>query len=145
MNSLYAELYDIVHERLRESGLSMVGFKETFCYAAQLESGVLDGNGLEKMNNQMFLESVYLGILNRLPDESARIEWGYKMDNDPDKFRQELLEAIIPSTEALLKGVCFRNEVSDKTGRKLLDMLYKIYQKFPMRLRLVLRKILRRG
>ena len=116
----------------------------------------------------MFLEAVYLGMLNRLPDEGAIAEWQYEMNKDADKFRQGVLNEIIPSTEALLKGSCFRNnritesrqqelfricvsemadlnQTSDKNGQKLLNGLYKIYLKFPMRLRLMVRKILKRG
>lgn len=168
MDNIYARLYDIVSGRLQEHGFLMAGTKETFCYSVKMEPGLCDGKQLEKMENPMFLEAVYLGMLNRLPDDSARAEWQHQMDGDPDKFRKALLNNVIPSTEALLKGVCFRNnritesgqqelfriytsdttdanQVSGKTGQRLLSGLYKIYQKLPMRLRLLIRKILKRG
>ncbi len=168
MDNIYAKLYDIVADRLQEYGLSMAGSKETFCYSVEMEPGICDGKQLEKMENPMFLEAVYLGMLNRLPDEGAIAEWQYEMNKDADKFRQGVLNEIIPSTEALLKGSCFRNnritesrqqelfricvsemadlnQTSDKNGQKLLNGLYKIYLKFPMRLRLMVRKILKRG
>lgn len=169
MSNTYADLYDIVEQRLQEHNIPMVSTKEAFCYSVQMEPGICDGRHMETMENPAFLEAAFLGLLNRLPDESANTEWKHHMKQEPEKFRQELLNDVIPSTEAILKGSSFRNNQivetrqrdlfkidlsfaatmdgnpTSSSRQRIIDQLYKIYLKLPGRLRLFLRKILRRG
>lgn len=169
MSNIYADLYDIVEQRLQEYDIPMPSTKDAFCYSVNIEPGILAGNGLEEMGNMAFFESVYLGMLNRLPDETANAEWKGHMKWNKDRFQQELLNDVVSSTEAILKGGCFKNnriietrqrelfrvslsmtsslngDSPESSRQKLIDALYKVYMKLPGRLRLFLRKIIRRG
>ena len=169
MSNTYADLYDIVEQRLQEHSIPMVSTKEGFCCSAYMEPGICDGRLMKTMENAAFLEIVYLGLLNRLPDESANNEWKHNMKQEQDKFRQELMNDVIPSMEAILKGSSFQNNqiidteqrelfkvdlsftsampdnTTDGSRHKLIDQLYKVYLKLPRRFRLFFRKMLRRG
>lgn len=169
MSNTYADLYDIVEQRLQEQGIPMVSTREAFCCSVLMEPGICDGKLMETMENPAFLETAYLGLLNRLPDESANKEWKHYMKGEQDKFRQELMNDVVPSMEAILKGSSFQNNQiietkqralfkidmsfaatmnGNSTGssrQRLIDQLYKVYLKLPGGIRLFLRKVLRRG
>lgn len=167
MNSVYGALYDIVEQRLHEYDKAMPSSKNVFLYAVDKEPGVLDGTQIREMKNDMFMEAAYMGLLNRLPDESAKKSWECNMQLEPEIFRTQLLDTLIFSQEAIVKGACFRNnqvvpvkqrelmafqafvttrDIAAETDNKkdFKDHLYDIYLKLPLSMRMFLRKILRR-
>lgn len=168
MDSVYGKLYDIVENRLREYDKTMPSSKSVFLYAVDKEPGILDGTQTKEMKDDIFFEVAYMGLLNRLPDESAKEAWKYQMQTEPENFRAQLLDALIFSQEAIIKGSIFKNnqivavkqrdlrvvqisgvkqDISGDTIQKrgLKDRLYALYTKLPLSMRIFLRKILRRG
>lgn len=169
MNHTYESLYDIVEGRLQSEGKTMPCSKQAFLFAADMEPGTCDGIKMQDMDNSHFLEAVFAGFLNRLPDEATKMYWLGRVQENPDSFRQSLLDAIIFSQEAVVKGASFQNNklvspklrehavfaqvlsgdqekgVSGSDQPGLIDHLYKVYMHVPSSIRSKIRKILRRS
>lgn len=169
MNTVYGALYDIVEQHLQENNKVMPCSKQAFLYAVDTEPGVCDEKRMAEMENSVFFESAFVGLLSRFPDENARAAWEYEMQKDSVEFRQNLLNAVIGSQEALLKGGCLINnltgttalqdypalnqiitdvpepEIAEQGKMGIKDRLYRGYQRLPLSIRLFVRKILKRG
>ena len=169
MNTTYEALYDIVEQRLQDTGRSMPCSRQAFLFAADMKPGECDGMQMTTMENEEFFQAVYLGLFNRLPDQSAKLVWKAEMATTTDKFRETLFDTLLCSPEAVTKGSCLVNNqlvpvkqreltalngfilgksggqgaASAKEGWK--DRLYKLYIKVPLPLRKLIRKILRRN
>ncbi|MCM1495716.1 MAG: DUF4214 domain-containing protein [Bacteroides sp.] len=167
MNTTYEALYDIVEQRLQDVDRPMPCSRQAFLFAAGMKPGECDGRQLAVMENEEFFQSVYLGLFNRLPDSGAKLVWEEKMKLNSTQFRETVLDALLCSPEAVTKSSCLMNNqlvpvkqrpltVLDnymlrkngepaapvKAGWK--DYLYKLYIRFPLPLRKLARKILRR-
>lgn len=163
MSQIYSNLYDIVNQRMSESGGTLLCSKEAFMVMTQSEPGIMDGKQLISLENDVFIEAVYLTYLKRLPDPQSRQMWQYYAHHKERKqFQRMLIDSVLDSDEAITKGSSFiHNCVTELTMRDwkalevgnvqkeinptLKDKLYKVYEKMPIRLQIVIRKILRRG
>lgn len=169
MDHTYELLYDIVEGRLQNEGKLMPCSKQAFLFASSMEPGVCDGIQMQDMDNSVFLEAVFVGFLNRLPDEETKKYWMGRVQENPDIFRQSLLDAIIFSQEFVVKGGSFQNNrmvspqlresaafawvlsgeqennLSASAQPGLIDHLYKAYMHVPSPIRSKVRKILRRN
>lgn len=169
MNTTYGALYDIVEQRLKNTDRDMPCSRQAFLFAADMGPGECDGMRMMDMGNEEFFQAVYLGLFNRLPDQSAKLVWKEELATSPDKFREALFDTLLCSPEAVTKGSCLINnqlvpvkyreltalnefilrkgagqaDFSAKEGWK--DRLYKLYIKLPLPLRKLIRKILRRN
>lgn len=169
MNTIYEALYNIVAQRLQEEEMTMPCSRQAFLFATGMKPGVCDGIQMQDMDNSVFLEAVFVGFLNRLPDEETKKYWMGRVRESSDIFRQSLLDAIIFSQEAVVKGASFQNNrmlppkqrenaalvrilsggqedgasASDQPG--LIDHLYKVYMHVPAPIRNKVRKLLRRN
>ena len=168
MTHVYQDLYELVEQRLQQHQMQMPCTKEAFLFAADTESGTCDGAKMKEMNNEAFFQSAYIGIMNRLPDDEAERNWRQNVrQQKTEEFREDLLETLIFSPEALAKNTVLINNqivttkemdsevllelalhgkdtrIREAEKKGLIDYLYKAYLVLPLSFRKWVRKVLK--
>lgn len=155
MNDVYEKIYDIVENNILDQGGDFTYTKAAFLFEANRECNELDFLKLLKLNNQEFFEAAYLGMLGRLPDDGAYKSWDHHIKNMASQaFQERLTKSILSSNEFKLKGIVIKNCIyalnsvdnnihgSVNSKIAIYSILHKVYKKLPLKIRLIIRRIL---
>lgn len=111
LSDIYEEVYKIAEENMEKNGGKIVIRKDAVKFYALNKPGEMDLYLCEFMDNETFLQAVYLGMFNRMPDEKAVSDWSKKYDMPRFKFRKQLMDKIINSAEFANKPIIVRNNI----------------------------------
>lgn len=147
IRATYEKLYDIVDGNLQKNGAKekLEISKGAFLYSVSSEPGIADvSEMLRYKDNMEFLNIAYLGLLNRTVDETARQYWKQRKDEKTEDFQYSVVQSLLASPEFLFKGVKvvhnpWENEKVFRT--KLLQSLSKIYDRFPLNLKIKVKNV----
>lgn len=154
---VYSKLYDIVAENMEQDQIEMEFTKEAYLFQALNVGNKVDLLKMIDMDNESFFETAYLCLLGRFPDEKAVESWRGKIKGlGKEEFQRILINTIMNSLEFKIKNVEVHNciygaekfnysatneHVVTKVKGKFYLFAYKVYKRFPLGLRLVIRKM----
>jgi hypothetical protein len=105
----YSKIYDIVKENQTLAGKDLVFSQNSFCSSCE-QPKYADLQGSEELNDENFLNFVYIACLNRMIDDKALEFWQLKMHRAPRNFRKKLMMHILMSSEFRQLGkICVNN------------------------------------
>lgn len=105
----YSKIYDIVKENQALAGKDLVFSQSAFCRSCE-QPRYADLQGAEELQDEDFLNFVFIICLNRLIDDKALEFWHRKMHRAPRKFRKKLMMHILMSSEYRQLGkICVNN------------------------------------
>lgn len=137
MIDIYDRLYDITSENMSKTGKTIAMYKETFLFKQRSEKGIFDVSLCGDCENEVFLQMVYVGMLERMPDPGAVKAWREKLSLPKSEFRRQMIEKISLSEEFAKKDVKIINNVFNPT---LLNDSKTVWQ-YSRTMRKVKRKI----
>ncbi|MBQ9827768.1 MAG: DUF4214 domain-containing protein [Lachnospiraceae bacterium] len=111
LNDIYEEVYKIAEENMEKNGGKLQINKDAVKFYALNKPGEMDLYLCEFMDNETFLQAVYLGMFNRMPDDSAVAYWSKKYGMPRFKFRKEVMDRVINSAEFKRNSIVVRNNI----------------------------------
>lgn len=139
--AVYGQLYQIVKHNMEDSGEEMKFSQETFLASLGEHGDTADILRLQIRGSQAFLEGVYMQLLGRFPDASARNQWKGKNINGTNA-QKTILRAVINSNEFCLRDTFLKNNIYEdltagkqgkveKLKRTVIQMAKPIVRKLP--------------
>ena len=159
INEIAMRLYQSIDHKLDESNLEnkvrRIRPEILDLFVTQDPSDV-DYVKIRSLDNEDFFFAVYICLCRRPPSEADVGAWSIRMQNWPkDRFQAAVIDHVARSGEVLTKGTKLNHyslfkPLDRKNNNKrygleripFYSVWHKIYMKLPMRIRIILKRIL---
>lgn len=139
--TVYSQLYQIVEHNMEASGENMEFSQGAFLASLGEYGDTADILRLQMRGPQVFLEGVYMQLLGRFPDASAKKQWEGKNINAANA-QKTILRAVINSNEFCLRDTFLKNNIyedltagkqgkAEKLKRTIIQRAKPIARKLP--------------
>ena len=105
---VYQKLYKITEKNLKNTGKQMDFTEATFLHGAKGKRGEADMLELAKLDNPSFIQSCYVSLFYRIPDEGAAKRWEREYGLSRLEFQKKVVKALTNSQEFLDKRVVLK-------------------------------------
>lgn len=149
----YRCLYRIVESNMKTAGKCMEFEEHTFLSALGEYGNVADILRWRNNSTKIFLENIYMQLLERFPDAYVRERWGKEERKSLDDQRR-IVKMVVNSQEFLQKNSFVKNNiyeesVSDKSGikerlvRPIMCLVIPAARRLPRPVKVIIKRCLK--
>lgn len=134
---VYDKLYDAVAENYQAAEKKFGYGKNTFLCDVEKHPRVIDVSGYLHLDNEDFLQALFVAVFKRLPEEKELASWTGMYAQENETFQEAVLRSIGDSGVAAINGIELINNpyFEQKKGMryKMLGKLYGLTDKSSLR------------
>lgn len=147
---IYIQLYDKAYEEKKCRGKDYEARRYVFEKLLDLPPGEVDSHFLCDIPKQYFLETVYMILLKRWPENSVLEAWKVQREDlDTFEYEKAVLSTVVNSIEFQIKGMKLNDTIFLDSPKRynagnFKRKMYELYLKLPNRIQENVKKIVKK-